>query len=946
MSKNSLKTGYLISLAFKNIMNHKRHMFIIIFGFTISVSILLSVNIWSNSSENLAINDFLESQDFQAYIYSPQRPEDVREIENDFKDNPLVNFYTTAYTSYALFNTEDKSEEYRCLPENSQQNSTNPVSITNAFVTNQSTLDRISFMFNFEGNFTVENNGILLSLYQLQELSVIYGRDLTIGDRINVSIAKELPNPAYGQDMISSFEGTYFDESYIIRGVYTISEGVSVLQSAVPIEWLSDSIIFDINLLSQADMNSMDHNDIPYILFIKFDKDEITKDGLDKVLDKMHLFSEQIKKDYPSVYIFTFDSPLISLMSAYTRANVSIAFMIPVIMISIILTIFTINVVIKSREGEVALLRDRGADTFQIILLFIIEFIIVALIGTILGIALSFPFAAMIPSFSSSGFSMATFSNFISHPTINYWFLILIPLVLTFGIMGYASVKIFWEISLRHKNAEHDRSARRKIERNLVIGITIGLMFVTLIASIFSLIDTIEKITDTQNYSISGTTSAGYTFVLFCLLLIFICQGFSLLLNNKIQGNLKGFFKRIVFTDAFFLNNNFKRKDKKLNTMTFSLLLVSSVIVFTLISMNSVMTNQQIETDFKNGADLRISTYPLNHNFKSNISQIEGVNEVLPIFKTKGSIAYNDYLVYGVDPIIYSRVGDWDDSCFPAGYSFVNLQELDETSNGVIISLPLAIRLNLTVGDNLPVSNLPGGVFNRIFSIVGIINSAPGLGLADGANIEMLQPKSGFILVNDNYMQTELDINTCQLFLASILPGENLVEIESQIEGLLPNIQVNPALINERFIGAFIESYIPNVMIFFYIMLGTILLIIIILLVMFTEFTLKQRSQEFAIKMSMGASRQMISKLLLVEISIIVLSACISGILLGIGFTYATFQLITPLLTSHNIIPFSVTIPIIQLIIFPIIITLVALIGVLPSILRHGREKIITTLRS
>nr|NHJ84500.1 FtsX-like permease family protein [Asgard group archaeon] len=175
---------------------------------------------------------------------------------------------------------------------------------------------------------------------------------------------------------------------------------------------------------------------------------------------------------------------------------------------------------------------------------------------------------------------------------------------------------------------------------------------------------------------------------------------------------------------------------------------------------------------------------------------------------------------------------------------------------------------------------------------------------------------------------------------------ENLATIESTIAALMPNIQVNPDSINEQFIGSFIGSYIPNVRNFFYIMLGTIILIIVILLIMFTEFILRQRSQEFAIKMSLGGSKQMISRLLLVEISTIVLSASIVGIIVGIGFSYVIFQLMTPLLTSHNLIPFTVSIPVTELVMFPIIITLVALIGVLPSILRHGQEKIINALRS
>ena len=72
-----------------------------------------------------------------------------------------------------------------------------------------------------------------------------------------------------------------------------------------------------------------------------------------------------------------------------------------------------------------------------------------------------------------------------------------------------------------------------------------------------------------------------------------------------------------------------------------------------------------------------------------------------------------------------------------------------------------------------PVYNIASGILYRSFTVVGVINSAPGLGLADGQNIEMLQPNEGFILINADYMVEELSITNCQLFLASILPGEN-----------------------------------------------------------------------------------------------------------------------------------------------------------------------------
>ncbi|NHJ32869.1 MAG: FtsX-like permease family protein [Asgard group archaeon] len=943
--KNKVNFIYLLSLAFKNILSHKRHMIIIIFGFTISISVLLSVNLWSNTSENLAINDFLGSQDYQAYIFSASQPEDIDEIIEDLDDNTLVDFYSTGYSTAALFNTEGKDNlTYECLPENDQTDPNDPVSLTNAFITGQETLERISYIFNIEGNFSVEDNGILLSHVEAQELSVIYGRDIQVGDVLNLSIGKYIPNIRYGEIYLSDFQATYY-QNYTVNGIYTINEGVSIIQHALSSEVLSDSIIFPLYSLGDEE-DIMKFNSVPYVLFVKFDRDEITKDGLDEVINKMNLFSETIKRDYPTSYIYIIESILASLTNAYSRASVVVVLMIPVIIVGIVMTIFTINIVIDYRQTEVALLRDRGADTVQILLLFIIEFTIVALFGIILGIVLSFFIAAFIPSFTASGFNGVIFRAFLLDPSFSYGFTIGISFTFLIVLLGYASLKIWWEISLRHKSSEHDLSTRRKMEKNVFIGANIVAATIVVIALIIALIDTIKSIQESQNFSISSTTSAGYTFVLLCFLLIFIVQIISYLITDKFQVSLKGLYRRLIFNEAFFLINNFKRKDKKLSTMSFAIILVTTFITFSLISASSVTQNQLDEANYKNGADMRVITYPVDYNFRNNISQIDGINEVVALMKTTGSIAYDDYTIVGVDSITYSRVGKWDSSSFAEGNSFENLKLLDETYDGIIIGQALASRLNLTIGDNIPIINLPGGLYHRSFVITGILNSAPGLGLLDGKNIEMLQQNNGIVLINEELMLSEFGISNCQLFLANVFPDENETRIKSEIEGLLTNIQVNPELINEQFIGAFIESYIPNVRVFFYVQLLTISLIIVILIVMYTDFTLNQRTQEFAITQTMGKSRTTITKLLVVELIVIVFSAYIGGLLLGLAFTYASFNLMVPILTSHNIIPFSVSIPILQFIFLPILFTTIALIGVLPSIVKYGREKIINALRS
>lgn len=943
--KEKLKTGFFIKLAFRNILNHKRNMGIIIFGFVISITMLLSVYYWSGTSENLALNDFISTQDYQSYIFSSENPDDIDDIMDNLDENELVDLYNLAYSTQALFNTDGKNASYVCLPEDEQENQTNPVSVTNSMLVEQETLDRISFLFDYEGEFIVDENNIVISLTQAQELGAIYGREIKVGDTFNVSIAKYLPNPAYGLDAIEDFFPIFY-EDFTISAIFTIQDGVSIIQSVFDLEWLSDSILFPLSEVSQSNLNEMVDRDIPYIFFVKFDNDLLTDGGLSQVVEKMDLFSENMKADFPDVYIYVLSKPITSLQNAYLRASITIVFILPVIMVGIILTIFMVNIEVASRLEQVGLFRDRGADAGQILFLFVVEFLIVSLIGILLGVIFAYFVAALIPAFSASGFSGAIFVKFLLNMKMSPGFTILTSLGFLVILVGYASFKIWWEIAQRSRDTADGEESRKRFQKNIFMGINIGLVVIVSIALIFAIINTVRNVTASNSFSLTSTVSAGYTFILFCILLIFGAQFISHIMTTNVQTKLKGLYRRLIFNDAFFLVNNFKRKDKKLSTMTFALVIVSSVIIFSVISAESVAQNQTIELDFKNGADLRIITYPIDSDFKNNITQFAGVNEVMPFFKTQGAIAYEDYTIYGVDPIIYSRIGNWDKSCFLEGQSFEVLQALNVKNEGVIIGSGLATRLNLTIGNQLPVANLPGGTYFRLFEITGIINSAPGLGLADGQNIEMLQPNEGFILINEEFVKEELSISLSRLFLASTLPDFDRENIAEEIETTFSGITVNPETVNEEFVGSFVESYIPNILSFFNIEWITTAIIGMVLLVMFTDFTINQRAHEVAISLSMGVSRRKITKLILSEVLIITLSASLLGIFLGIIFTYSTFFLITPLLTSHNIIPFSITIPILQIVLFPVVMTCIAILGILPTVVKYSRQDIIHVLRT
>ncbi|TFG00631.1 MAG: ABC transporter permease, partial [Promethearchaeota archaeon] len=657
-----MKLSRYFSIAVSNIFSHKKHMLFLAFGITISLSISMSVSIWSNTAEYLAINDYLNKQDYQAYILSTRFSEEFPLMKEDLSSNQLVDVYDNIYASYGLFNYEDKSPSYICWPEDQQQQPDDPISITNAIVATQETLDRISFLFQVNGEFSTKNNGIVISWQQAQELKEVLNRNITIGSKVNVSIASYMPTSIY-ENTLGIFQSFSF-ESFTINGIYTFQEGVSITESIFSMDVLTDSIIFPLEAITSYQEQQMIDNKVPSMLLVKFSREALTSEGYDNIIDKMNLFSERIKARYPYSYVFLLESPIQALLTTYSHSEINIVFMFPVLLSGVLLTIFMTNIIVESRKDEINLYRDRGADTKQLILLFFIEFLITAIVGIILGLILAFLLAGIIPAFSSTGFSFSTFSQFFLNAQINPLMITLIPLGILLIVGGYVLIKIYRLLKGKNHNSNSNDNSRKKIEKRIFIGINIGIVIIIALALVFTIIDSINQRSSTGNFSYSNTTSAGYTFILFCLLLIFICEGISWLMNEKILASLKAIYQRIIFIDSFFLVNNFNRKKKRLSSISFVLILISSIIVTSLTYSATVSDNQKQEQLYNQGADLRIISQPISYSFKNNLSRIDGINEIVPIIKAKGLITYESYTVYGVDPITYSRVGYWKDSSF------------------------------------------------------------------------------------------------------------------------------------------------------------------------------------------------------------------------------------------------------------------------------------------
>ncbi|MHA1443083.1 MAG: ABC transporter permease, partial [Candidatus Heimdallarchaeota archaeon] len=186
---------------------------------------------------------------------------------------------------------------------------------------------------------------------------------------------------------------------------------------------------------------------------------------------------------------------------------------------------------------------------------------------------------------------------------------------------------------------------------------------------------------------------------------------------------------------------------------------------------------------------------------------VEGVREAMSVLSVEGLISEKTVTLYGVDALKYLRIGRWESS--PNDFYSMDymLNNLNDTDRGIIISRKFAEAINITQNPSLTMRGLPNSSDNEVFEIIGVIDSAPGLGLAHGNNLELYQPNGQFMLVNERIITQDYGVSDASLFFAKIVPNFTISEVLDNINELDNIIDVNPEVINKQYILRTYRNY-------------------------------------------------------------------------------------------------------------------------------------------
>ena len=934
MAKN-----FYIDSAFKNIRNSKRQSLIYIIGIVIALSSIISLQLWSSTAEDLAANNFLYEQDYEIKITS-YLTDEIPEIVSWLNNDPLVQSITELQYNIAFFNAEEKSIFYRFAPESSQENMSDPVSVTSLGLFPKESLERIKGQFDYDGDFDLELNEVLISEFEAVELERIYGYPIVPGIKINISIAKNSPELGQVQLLHAQLEHFY---NITVRGIYRNIPTVSMLQKSFSPNFLKDSVIFLRENMNEDQMNQMLDNGLDPILMVKCNIDKLKEDGINEILPKLEDLVDRLKLRHVSSQSIVLTTPTAELELIYGLAQTSIIFSFPVVVVSIILSLFITNIVIEMRKHHIETLKDRGAQRGQIIGIILIEFLTLSLISIFIAIGISFILAGLIPLVASGSISWAGFSLFIRSVIFPYTLVFYISLAAILITSVFVIVKLLNIISNNLEEKQRkivDVAQKYAIYGALLIGIIVDVILLAVNGS-----NQNENIAGLSNYTLEHTQDSMNLFIEI-LVLIMLVSFLVAIASTTLLGKLKWFYQRFITKNYFFVSNTFKRSKNRLSSLLIILVILASVNIFSMNLYTTLLNNDNAEVYYNNGSDFRVHTTYVDMGFSDNLTRVEGVREAMSVLSVEGKVTDKSVTVFGVDALKYLRIGRWESS--PNDFYSMDymLNNLNKTDRGIIISSKFAETINLTQNPFLTLRDLPNRSNSEVFEIIGVIDSAPGLGLAQGNNLELYQANDQFMLVNERIVTQDYGVSDASLFFAKIIPNFTISEVLDNINELDNIIDVNPEIINNQYIGKYISHFIPDVTSFVLIEIILVNIIGAIIIGSIMEFLLSQRKQNNAILYSIGNSNKNLAYMILSEILVIDTVAIFLALIIGVPFSLLSVNINSPIFTSHNIIPYLFSFDYVGIPIFVVLLFVLTIITAIPSIARFSQQNIAGALKN
>lgn len=868
----------------------------------ISVAIPTTVFAWTDTGTRLAVEDYFNNN---AYQFSVQNVAGNLDYSHLYDAQEMID--ASSYVEYAhvvpstagilrLENVTPDWEEYRVHGMNYAEGikDMRVISVT------QDILDVWSSELDYSGNFTLTSGQILVSARFIETALEVTGVQLEIGSNIGVDVLRTAYEPAGTRPFDPLLLDRLIIQNLTIGGIFDVVQASIVANSfpsiyrtnydplgpLVGVLGLTDSILILEEDLGEDSVYQIAHEGFfSPVGFVRGSAQGLIASGPSDVAVNLLALKTQVQESDDQLSVLGLDTiaRLQTHISTYLASQVLIVLAIPIMVMSLMLTIFTSETSVSQKKGEISALRAKGASFNQIFGAFIWESLILTGLGFALGLIFTYLMAPLMGS--STGllsFNFPAYELFLTKLQIPAQSMALAAVIAMFLPAAYL-LHVSRRIDVSEIGQPTIKNTYEIPEEVSIKYYTIGLGVVMAILLVMPVIVTPAG----QNAFIE---------IILATIILFAASYLGSRVMRLVTASASERVTGILGEKRLYLTQSLRRRKGQFIPLLVILTLTLTTTTMMLIQTASFEDTLTNEANYAMGSDVRIYTNQTDFDWADTLEAYAGVEAVTPIVETLSYVGTEAFYVEGLDATVYQEIANFKQSSFIGTSSDEILTTLDETDNGIIISEYYQTLWNVSIGDSLEIRcSAQSGVADITFEVIGFMKSAPGFGMAStrdlagipyGAYFDFQPGRGGFALTNLDFLLSQTGFETTRVFLAGVTTLEEAAGFVEFVENkpftdvyTEETIAFGPDTITGLFLAG-----IQGLTMISFIMCAAMGISSIAL---FLGSAVLEREPEYALFRAIGGTKRQVISLVFGEFAGSVLAAVLLSLCLGVlfGFT-------------------------------------------------------------
>ena len=867
----------------------------------ISVAIPTTVFAWTETGTRMAVDNYFDNN---AYQFSIQNVVDnldyshLFDAQEQFQENPYIEYAHVTPSTVGILRIDGVTPEWEAYRRRGL-NYLYGIKDARVIAVTPDIIDVWSTELSYAGNFSLEPGQILVGQRFLETAEDVTGIAFEIGSIIGIDVLRDFYEPLVTRPFDPLQLNRQIIRNLTIVGVFDVVRPSIIAQSYPSTyrnNWdpmgiptgalgLTDSILILTDDLGEESVDIISEGGFfSPVGFVRGSAQALNDDGAANAAYNMLSVKIQIQESDDQLTVVGLDNieDLQAHIATFLASQVLIILALPIMVMSLMLTIFTSETSVSQKKGEISALRAKGASFNQIFASFIWESLVLSFMGLGMGIGLTILMAPLMGS--STGllmFDIVAYGEFLNKLVIPSQSMMLAAAIAMFLPAAY----------LLHVSRRIDVTeiGQPTIKMSYEIPEEVSYKYYAIgLASILAVLLIMPVV----------IIPTGQTALFEIMIFTMILFGASYLGSRAMRlltADASERVTRLLGEKKLYLTQSLRRRKGQFIPLLVILTLTLTTTTMMLIQTASFQDTLTNEANYAIGSDVRIASDEMPLDWIDSFTSYTGFEAATPIVESLSYIDTEAFYVEALDAAVYRDIGDFKETSFVGATSYEILTALEATPNGIIISEFYGTFWNVSVGDTLEIlCNTEGAPTEIDFVIVGFMRSAPGFGMAStrdlagtpyGAYFDFHPGRGGFALTNLEYFIEETGFETTRLFLAGVTSLEEASEFIQFLEDRPWTDAYTEEFIEfgpDTITGLFLAGMEGLTMISF-VMCAAMGIASIAL---FLGSAVVEREPEYALFRAIGGTKKQVMSLVFGEFAGSVMAAVLLSLALGVVFGY------------------------------------------------------------